>query len=227
MIDDDYFANCAAMGLSPMIAEGVPHKLKRYLGRVGYLIWAVWCLIRFHPFRLTVDDGSGLDETLWATEVRIANGGFHGGVELVEGAEVDSGEIIIQAVVGRTSLAADLGLVRQIFQAARPPPHDPRVPRPPSFTHRDAAAPAHLDRRRGLARTPVVARSPSARSRWSCRTVQRRLDPGQASLPVASDAQPVGLSLPPRLARRLRLLDAFLAGSGGGPMRAFRQPPWR
>ena len=50
MIDDDYFANCAAMGLSPMIGEGVPHNLKRYLGRVGYLIWAVWCLIRFHAF---------------------------------------------------------------------------------------------------------------------------------------------------------------------------------
>ncbi|MGZ8285956.1 MAG: diacylglycerol/lipid kinase family protein [Allosphingosinicella sp.] len=100
MIDDDYFANCAAMGLSPMIGEGVPHNLKRYLGRVGYLIWAIWCLIRFHAFRLTVR-GDGIDETLWATEVRIANGGHHGGVELIESAEVDSGQIIVQAVVGR------------------------------------------------------------------------------------------------------------------------------
>jgi YegS/Rv2252/BmrU family lipid kinase len=100
MIDGDYFANCAAMGLSPMIGEGVPHNLKRYLGRVGYLIWAVWCLIRFHAFRLTVR-GEGIDETLWATEVRIANGGHHGGVELIESAEVDSGQIIVQAVVGR------------------------------------------------------------------------------------------------------------------------------
>jgi diacylglycerol kinase family enzyme len=83
-----------------MIGEGVPHNLKRYLGRVGYLIWAVWCLIRFHAFRLTVR-GEGIDETLWATEVRIANGGHHGGVELIESAEVDSGQIIIQAVVGR------------------------------------------------------------------------------------------------------------------------------
>jgi YegS/Rv2252/BmrU family lipid kinase len=100
MIDDDYFANCAAMGLSPMISEGVPHKLKRYLGRVGYLIWAVWCLIRFHAFRITVR-GDGIEETFWATEVRIANGGHHGGVELIESAEVDSGQIVVQAVVGR------------------------------------------------------------------------------------------------------------------------------
>lgn len=103
MIEGDYFANSAAMGLSPMIAEGVPHKLKRYLGRVGYLIWAIWCLIRFHPFRLTVDDGSG-PRTIWAMEVRIANGGFHGGVEVVEAANVDSGEIVIQAVTGRSNL---------------------------------------------------------------------------------------------------------------------------
>jgi YegS/Rv2252/BmrU family lipid kinase len=101
MIDDDYFANCAAMGLSPMIGDSVPHKLKRYLGRVGYLIWAVWCLIRFRPFKLSVDDGVQ-KRTVWATEVRIANGGFHGGVELIEEAEVDSGEMVIQAVTGRS-----------------------------------------------------------------------------------------------------------------------------
>jgi YegS/Rv2252/BmrU family lipid kinase len=100
MINDDYFANCAAMGLSPMIGEGVPHNLKRYLGRIGYLIWAAWCLVRFRAFRLTVR-GDGIDESLWATEVRIANGGHHGGVELIESAEIDSGQIVVQAVAGR------------------------------------------------------------------------------------------------------------------------------
>ena len=102
-LNGDYFANCAAMGLSPMIGEGIPAGLKRTLGRVGYLVWAIWCLIRFHPFCLTVDDGRQT-RTLWATEVRIANGGHHGGVELVEAADVASGEIIIQAVTGRSSL---------------------------------------------------------------------------------------------------------------------------
>jgi YegS/Rv2252/BmrU family lipid kinase len=104
IINGDYFANCAAMGLSPMIGEGIPHNLKRYLGRVGYLGWALWCLVRFHAFRLTVRDGSGKAETIWATEVRIANGRHHGGVELIESAEVDSGEIVVQAVEGRSSL---------------------------------------------------------------------------------------------------------------------------
>ena len=103
MIDDDYFGTCAAMGLSPMIGEGIPHNLKRYLGRIGYLGWATWCLARFRPFRLTIR-GDGIDETLWATEVRIANGRHHGGVELIESANLNSGEIVVQVVEGKSSL---------------------------------------------------------------------------------------------------------------------------
>ncbi len=101
IVNGDYFANCASMGLSPMIGDTVPHKLKRYLGRFGYLVWAIWCLVRFRPFKLTVDNGQE-KRTVWATEVRIANGPYHGGVELVEEAEVDSGELVVQAVTGRS-----------------------------------------------------------------------------------------------------------------------------
>ena len=101
MIDGDYFANCAAIGLSPLIAESVPHGFKAWAGRVGYLTWALLVLFRFRPFRLTVGEGETA-ETIDALEVRIANGGFHGGTELVDDARVDSGEIIVQAVVGRT-----------------------------------------------------------------------------------------------------------------------------
>lgn len=101
-IDDDYFVNAAAIGLSPMIAQTVPHKLKRYLGIVGYLIWALWCAFRFRPFRIIIENQHGLKETFWATEVRIANGSHHGGVELIDSQKVDSGEIVIQAVTGRS-----------------------------------------------------------------------------------------------------------------------------
>jgi YegS/Rv2252/BmrU family lipid kinase len=101
MIDGDYFANAAAIGLSPMIGETVPHKLKRYLGRIGYFIWAAWCFARFSPFRLHVDDGTKIHR-LWTTEVRIFNGRFHGGVELAESTDVDSGDIVVQAVTGRS-----------------------------------------------------------------------------------------------------------------------------
>lgn len=100
MIDHDYFANAAAMGLSPMIGESVPHNLKKYLGRIGYLAWAVWCFARFRPFRVFVDDGERTHR-MWGSEVRILNGRFHGGVEMSEDACVESGEMLIQVVTGR------------------------------------------------------------------------------------------------------------------------------
>ncbi|PXA83741.1 diacylglycerol kinase [Nostoc sp. 3335mG] len=101
MIDDDYFANCATLGIAPQIAETVPHGLKAWLGRPGYLLWAARQLWKFKAFRLTVDTGSKV-ETMDAVEVRIANGPYHGGVELVDEAAVDSGRIVVQVVVGET-----------------------------------------------------------------------------------------------------------------------------
>ena len=99
MIDDDYFVNAASLGISPMIGESVPHGLKRWLGRAGYLLWAVKCAFAFRPFRLELSEGDR-HWSLWSTEIRILNGPFHGGVELSDTATVDSGEIVIQAVVG-------------------------------------------------------------------------------------------------------------------------------
>ena len=101
-INDDYFVNAAAIGLSPMIAQTVPHNLKRYLGKVGYLMWALWCALRFRPFKIIIENAEGHTEKFWSTEVRIANGSHHGGVELIESQQVDSGEIVIQAVTGRS-----------------------------------------------------------------------------------------------------------------------------
>ena len=102
MIGDDYFANFAAMGMSPLIAQTIPHGLKKWGGRVGYLMWAALQALRFRPFRFTITNSSGHSKTLHALEVRIANGSFQGGTELVEDAEVDSGEIVVQVVEGRT-----------------------------------------------------------------------------------------------------------------------------
>lgn len=101
MIDRDYFVNAASLGLSPRIGETVPHRLKRYLGRAGYLLWAIKCSIGFRAFRLTLEDGVRR-RNMWATEVRILNGPYHGGVELSDQADVDTGDIVIQAVVGRS-----------------------------------------------------------------------------------------------------------------------------
>ncbi|HYD12107.1 MAG TPA: YegS/Rv2252/BmrU family lipid kinase [Allosphingosinicella sp.] len=101
VIDGDFYANSAAIGLSPLIGATVPHGLKRWLGRVGYLLWAIRCVFRFRPFRLIVELENGERHEMEALEVRIANGPYHGGVEVIDAARVDSGEIVVQAVPGR------------------------------------------------------------------------------------------------------------------------------
>lgn len=101
MIDDDYYCNCAAIGLSTRIGSHIPPLLKKTLGRLGYLIWAAWQSMRFKSFRLIVTH-DGVREEVDALEVRIANGPYHGGVELIDDADPQSGEIVVQAVVGRS-----------------------------------------------------------------------------------------------------------------------------
>lgn len=118
IINGDYFANAAALGLSPLIGETVPHKLKRYLGRIGYLVWAVWCLTHFRPFRLYIGDGKER-RSFWATEVRILNGRFHGGVEMLDHEALDDGEIVVQAVTGRSVLGLGWDWLLRFFKLSR------------------------------------------------------------------------------------------------------------
>ena len=100
MIGDDYFANAATLGIAPKIAETVPHGLKKVLGRAGYLTWAAYQYAKFRPFKVTVTPKGEAPTTIKCVEVRIANGRFHGGQELMETAAVDSGEIVIECVRG-------------------------------------------------------------------------------------------------------------------------------
>jgi YegS/Rv2252/BmrU family lipid kinase len=100
-INGDYFLNAAAIGLAPKVAESVPHSLKRSLGRLGYLIWAGWSAANFNAFRVKIETGRRTCR-MWATEVRIANGRYHGGIELIENADLKSGEIVVQVVTGRS-----------------------------------------------------------------------------------------------------------------------------
>lgn len=123
MIDGVYFANSAAIGLSPMIGATIPHGLKAVLGRLAYPLWAIRCLFAFRPFRLILRDETA-ERRLWASEVRILNGGYHAGVRLSEEAEVDSGEIVVQVVTGRSLLRLLWDWYARILGLRR---HDPHV----------------------------------------------------------------------------------------------------
>ena len=134
------------MGLAPKVAESVPHGLKRTLGRLGYLIWAGWSAANFRAFRVKLEDGKRAHR-MWATEVRIANGRFHGGLELIENADLESGEIVIQVVTGRS--IAKLGWSYFASAAKLKARHadSPRVCRPEIHAEHQAENEG-LDRRR-------------------------------------------------------------------------------
>lgn len=137
-IDGQMFANSASLGLSPIIGETIPPRLKRYLGRIGYLLWGIGTMLRFRPFHVMIEC-DGEVRTCWATEVRMLNGCFAGGIQLTDEASLDNGRIVVQVVAGksRLHLAADwylriVGLAdaargveemegRQVIIDARPP----------------------------------------------------------------------------------------------------------
>jgi YegS/Rv2252/BmrU family lipid kinase len=100
-IGDHYFTNAAAIGLPAMIGETVPHGLKAVLGRVGYLGWAAYSLARFKPFRCTLIEGDTRRE-FEALEVRVSNGRYLGGLEVAAEASVESQDLVIQIVTGRS-----------------------------------------------------------------------------------------------------------------------------
>jgi YegS/Rv2252/BmrU family lipid kinase len=100
-IDDDYFANGAALGLSAAIAQAKPRLLKRWLGPTAYLLVATRALLKHKPFTctLTID---GRIETCEALELRIANGTYHGGMKVAEEASVESHQIVFYVIKGRS-----------------------------------------------------------------------------------------------------------------------------
>lgn len=99
-IDQDHFANVAAIGMPSLIGATVPDGLKRIFGRLGYMVWAVWRLLCFRPFGVTITRENGEALRFDAVELRVANGSYLGGTEVTEEAEVDSGDIVIQVVTG-------------------------------------------------------------------------------------------------------------------------------
>ena len=101
-INGDYFANAAALGLSPLIADTVPHGLKRYLGMVGYLHLGGARGVPVPPVP-AARHARRWDDRQDAGRPRCGSptAAHHGGVELVEKPELDSGEMVIQAVTGQ------------------------------------------------------------------------------------------------------------------------------
>ena len=56
-INDDYFANTAAIGLPALVGRNLPHSVKRYLGKAGYILTGAVLFARHKPFRAVLTEG--------------------------------------------------------------------------------------------------------------------------------------------------------------------------
>lgn len=121
-IDGNYFANAAAIGLPASIARHMPRLVKRWFGRVGYLMVAAVRLARHRPFHCTIQLP---DRTLEveALEVRIANGQHQGGVVVASEASVESQDLAVQVIRGRSPWTIARFWLRALVGLA-PPPED-------------------------------------------------------------------------------------------------------
>ena len=107
-INGDYFANGSSIGMPSIVGRATPHTLKKWLGRGAYLLVGACKFIRYMPFRCTVTI-NGQENAFNALDVRIANGGYQGGVLVAPEAHLESGNIVIHILEGpsRWALASE------------------------------------------------------------------------------------------------------------------------
>jgi diacylglycerol kinase (ATP) len=115
-----HFANLTSLGVSVLVAEHVPHGLKRLLGRAAYPLTALALLPRHQPFhaRLRVD---GELYELATHQLNIANGGFHAGRAIAADAGVDDRLLVVYRLGDANRLRLTAATVRQaVLGPARP-----------------------------------------------------------------------------------------------------------
>ena len=103
-INDDYFANGSSVGMPSIVGRSTPHGLKKWLGRGGYALVAAAKFARYRPFRCAITiDGEG--RAFDALDLRIANGGYQGGVLVAPEAHLESGRIVVHVLEGPSKWA--------------------------------------------------------------------------------------------------------------------------
>ncbi len=93
-IDNDYFANMAAIGFSADVAHSVSNKLKKFLGPLAYLVAAVGQFFRHRSFACTFQT-AGQEHNIKTHQVLIANGSFTGKTLLTPAVSPDNRSLIV------------------------------------------------------------------------------------------------------------------------------------
>ena len=146
-VNDDLWANSTSIGISAAIGRARPHRLKRLLGRVGYIIAATPAFLRHKPFvcRLSHD---GRTVEIEALDVLISNGPFHGGVLVAEEADVESRELVVRVIKGRSPWSPPVGMAAHHAPSQGPARPDRGHPCPRGVNRGNSLS-IRFDRRRG------------------------------------------------------------------------------
>jgi diacylglycerol kinase (ATP) len=115
---DIVFANLVSAGLSVHVAETVPHRLKRVLGRAAYPLTALARLPRHRPFRATIT-AAGRHYTLDTHQLNIANGSFHAGRPITRDASADDRLLLVYRLGGPSRLSLVGATLRHAVAGAR------------------------------------------------------------------------------------------------------------
>ena len=104
-VGDTHFINSATVGIPARIAQDIPPGLKRWFGRVGYLAYGCYKFFTMTPFTARITIAGQPDITEKVLEIRIGNGAFVGGLRVIDGADPESRDVVIQLVRGRYAAA--------------------------------------------------------------------------------------------------------------------------
>jgi YegS/Rv2252/BmrU family lipid kinase len=126
-----HFANLTSLGMSVQVAEHVPHRLKRVLGRVAYPLTAVALLPRHRPFTARLRVGDQVHE-FDTHQLNIANGSHHAGRAIAPDTGLDDRLLVVYRLGDANRLRLAAATLRQTVTG----PHRP-LARTPFLTTRE------------------------------------------------------------------------------------------
>ena len=98
-VNDIFFANVTSIGLSAVLADDVPHTLKRYVGRLAYTLTGLFTFFKHRAFTCHIRSAD-FEETIKTHQLIVANGRFHAGIKIQDDAKIDNKKFIIFTLGG-------------------------------------------------------------------------------------------------------------------------------
>lgn len=83
MVNDQPFFNAASIGLSVELTRQLDRDVKRYLGRLSYMVAAIGVLSRARPFHAVIA-AEGRTARVHTLQIAVGNGRFYGGGTIIE-----------------------------------------------------------------------------------------------------------------------------------------------